>query len=151
MHTFNHIMLYRVHLDWAGFELTIINIDIYIYSYTIVRFSNIKILVHLFTKGNIFNMITYQMLTSRATGLTPSFLVVGSMLLVFLIFCVVFCFLCPLFCLPNAWLSLRFSQTFMSYKSLIDEHTVILKVHKWYIQSCHVIKSLSVIVWTIHV
>ena len=69
-------------------------------------------------------MITYQILTSRATGLTPvfiasnwaqpglyceqlgspqSFLVVGSMLLVFLIFCVVFCFPCfrPLFCLPN--------------------------------------------------
>jgi hypothetical protein len=59
-------------------------------------------------------MITYQMLTSRATGLTPVFIasnwahpslfvVVGSMLLVFLIFCVVFCFPCfrPLFCLPN--------------------------------------------------
>ena len=136
-------------------------------------------------------MITYQMLTSRATGFTlvffgggvhvahlfwwwgpccSSLMVVGSMLLVFFgggvhvarlfnfLCCVLFSLsfvlsaqCCQCLWIVHSWLSLRFSLIFMSYNSLIDEHIVILNIHKWYIQSCHVIKSLSVIVWTMHV
>jgi hypothetical protein len=47
MHRCYHIMLYRVQLAWAGFELTLINIDICIYSYTIVRFSKPKEMINL--------------------------------------------------------------------------------------------------------